>query len=87
MHGLTIICDEVIDGDAGKDMEAKSYNETNFNEKKATCKSQKFYVLFTFLLIAIALWIAVSICCYLIKYEIKQKHLLPFQPTTIKLKI
>ena len=61
MHGLTTICDKVIDGDMGKDVvaksnnEAKSYNETNFNEKKATNKTQKFYVLFPFLLITIAL--------------------------------
>ena len=27
-----------------------------------------------FLLITIALWIAVSIYCYLIKYQAKQKH-------------
>ena len=47
----------------------ESYNEqTNFNEKKATCKLQNFYILLGFLLISIALLIAVSIYCYLIKY-------------------
>ena len=51
--------------------EAKSYDETNtipksFNEKKATCKIQNFYILFAFLLIAIALLIVANIYCYLI---------------------
>ena len=41
---------------------------TNFYEKKATCKVQHFYILLAFLLITIALLIAVSIYCYLIKY-------------------
>ena len=48
----------------------------NFNEKKVTCKTDRFHILLAFLLITIALLIAVSIYCYLIKY---QKHLLPFQ--------
>ena len=74
MDYSTIMCDEDIE----------SYNEetkavpTNFNEKKATCKTQYFCILLAFLLIAIALLIAVSIYCYLIKYREKQKHLLPF---------
>ena len=34
----------------------ESHNEeTNFNEKKATCKMQNFYILLAFLLITIAL--------------------------------
>ena len=52
--------------------------ETNFNEKKTTCKTQNVYILLAFLLITIALLIAVTIYCYLIKYWAKQKHLLPF---------
>ena len=48
----------------------------NFNEKKVTCKTDRFHILLAFLLITIALLIAVSIYRYLIKY---QKHLLPFQ--------
>ena len=54
MDDLTIICDGVID----------SYNEevkiisTNFNEKKVICKTQSFYILLTFLIITIALLIA-----------------------------
>ena len=46
--------------------------------KKATCKTQNFYILLAFVLITIALLIAVSIYCYLIKYWEKRKHLLPF---------
>ena len=49
-----------------EDAGAKSYDEiktisTNFNEKKATCKAHNFYILLSFLLITIALLIAVSI--------------------------
>ena len=76
-----ITCDEIIE----------SYNEktkkfpTNFNENKAICKTQNFYILFAFLLITIALLIAVIIYCYLIKYQAKQKHLLPFHDTNNEL--
>ena len=52
MDDSAITCDEVI----------KSYDEDiNFNEKKATCKTQNSYILLAFLLITIALLIAVSI--------------------------
>ena len=44
---------------------------TNFNERKATCKTRNFYILLAFLLITIALLIAVSVYCYLIKYQVK----------------
>ena len=50
-----------------------SYNEetknipTNFNSKKTTCKTKKFYILPAFLLITTASLIAASIYCYLIK--------------------
>ena len=73
-----IICDEVIE----------SYNEeikiilTNFNQKKVTYKTQSFYVLLAFLSNAITLLIAVSIYCYLIKYQ--EKKLLPFHDTKLK---
>ena len=52
----------------------KSYNEeiktipTNFNEKKATCKTRNFYILLVFLLITIAFLIPASIYCYLIQH-------------------
>ena len=59
-----ITCDEVI----------KSYDEkiktipTNFDEKNITCKTQSFYILLAFLLVAITFLIAVSIYYFLIKY-------------------
>ena len=56
MDDSVITCDEIID-----------VEKTNFNEKNITCKTQNFYILLTFLLITIALLIAVSIYCYLIK--------------------
>ena len=82
MNDSVIPCDEVTE----------SYNEetkavpTNFNEKKATWKTQNFYILLAFLLITIALLIAISIYCYLIKYRAKQKHFLPFDITNNELK-
>ena len=69
MDDSVITCNEVI----------KLYNEeikaipTNFNEKKVTCKTQKFYILFAFLLITM---IAISVYCYVIKYQ--TNHSLPF---------
>ena len=79
MDNSAIMCDEVIKSH-NEDSEVMSYDKTktiptNFNEKKATCKIQNFYILVVFLLITIALLIAVSIYCYLIKYQAKQKHL------------
>ena len=68
-----IICDEIID-----------VKETNFNEQNITCKTQSFNILLVLLLIAITLLIAVSIYCYLIKYQAKQKHLLPFHDTKLE---
>ena len=52
----------------------KNYS-TNFNEKKAICKTPNASILIVFLLIIIVLLIAVSIYCYFIKYWSKQKHL------------
>ena len=49
-----------------------------------TCKTQSFYILLAFLLITIALLIAVCIYCFVIKYRAKQKHLLPFHDTKLK---
>ena len=81
-----ITCDEIIES---YDEETKTI-PTNFNEKKATCETQNFYILLAFinilLLITIALLIAFSIYCYLIKYGTKQKHLLPFNFTNNELK-
>ena len=52
MDNSEIFCDEVIE----------SYDE------ETICKMQNFYILLAFSLITIALLIAVSIYCYLIKY-------------------
>ena len=56
----------------------------NFNEKKVTFKTQNFYILLAFLLITVALLVAVSIYCYLIKYRTKQNYLLPFHDSKLK---
>ena len=85
MDDSAIMCDETI-ASHEEDALPKSYDETNFNEMKATCKTQKFYILLAFLLVTTALLKAISIYCYLIKYQGKQKHLLPFNFTNIKLK-
>ena len=70
MYGLVITCDE-----ESRDEEIKTIL-TNCNEKKVTCKMQNVHILLAFLLITIALLIAVSIYCYLIKYQ--TKYLSPF---------
>ena len=72
MDDSAIICDEVIES---RDEEWKTIL-TNFNKN--------FYILLVFLLTTIALLIAVSIYCYLINYQAKQKHLLPFHNTKLK---
>ena len=77
-----IVCDEVLES---YDKETKTIS-TNFNQKKATFKTQNFYILLVFLLITIILLIAVSIYCYLIKHWAKQKHLLPVHNTNNELK-
>ena len=77
MDDSVIMCDEVI----------VSYKkETNFNKEKATCKTHNLYILLAILLIYIALLIAVSIYCHLIKYRAKLKHLLLFYFTNNKFK-
>ena len=47
----------------GEIMEEIKTIPTNFNEKKLVSKIQNFYILFAFLLITIALLIAVTIYC------------------------
>ena len=59
---------------------------TSFNEKTATFKMQNFYILLACLFTTIALLIAVSIYCYLIKCRAKRKHLLPFHDRNNKLR-
>ena len=56
MEDSRITCDGVIES---YDEETKTIS-TNFNEKKATCKTQNFYILLAFLLITIALLMAVN---------------------------
>ena len=58
MDDSAIMCDEILEETV----------PTNLNESKANCKTQSFYILLAFLLITIALLIAVSIYCCLIKY-------------------
>ena len=68
MGDLEIMYDENIDaGSWLNDKETKA----NFNEKNGNCKMPNFYILLAFLLITIALLTAVSIYCYLIKYQAK----------------
>ena len=55
------------------------------NETKTIPRN--FYILLAFSLITIALLIAVSIYCYLIKYQAKQKHLSLLQFTNNKSKM
>ena len=62
MDDSVITCDEIIEETV----------LTNFNEKKATCKTQSFYILLAFLSIIIALLTAVSI--YLLSYEISSRN-------------
>ena len=67
MRNSAIICDEVKES---YDEETKTI-PTNFNEKKATCKTQNVYIFLAILLITIALLIVVSIYYYLINYRAK----------------
>ena len=83
-----ITCDKIIDADAkakSDDKETKTI-QTSINEKNITFKIQNFHILIDVLLITIALLIAVSIYCCLIKCRAKSKHLLPFHDTNNKLK-
>ena len=54
--------------------------------KKKQLVKHKMSVLLTFSLITITFLIAVSIYCQLIKYQVKQKHLLPFHVINNELK-
>ena len=54
--------------------------------RKQSGKRKIFIFYLCFFLIAIALMIAVSIYCYMIKYRLKRKHLLPFDITNNELK-
>ena len=69
MYSSAITSDEIIDAEAKSNDEKTKTFTTNFSETNTTYKTQKFDNLLTFLLIIIALLIAVSIDCYLIKYQ------------------
>ena len=71
---MNVTCDEVKES---YDEETKTIAAI-FNGKKATSETQNFCILLAILSITIALLIAVSVCCYLIKYQAKKKHLLQF---------
>ena len=73
------MCDEIVE-------EETKIVTTNFDEKNGIYKTKNLYILLAFLLITIALLIAVSIYYYLTKYKAKQKHLLPFHVTNNELK-
>ena len=62
----------------------KTYSNKNCPNKKYLDEnySSKFYSLLAFSLITTALLIAASIYCYLIKYCVKQKHLLSYHDTS-----
>ena len=57
MDDSAIACDEIIES---YEEETKTIS-INFDEKKATCKRENFYILLLFLLITIGLLIAVRI--------------------------
>ena len=81
IYDLVIVCDKIIE--VAKTVSTKSV-PTKTVPAKTT--STNFYILLAFLLIIIALLIAISINCCLIKYRVKQKHLLPHHITNNKLK-
>ena len=60
-----ITCNEIIE-------KTKTF-PTTFNEKNLTCETNSIFFLPS-LLITVALLIAVSICCDLIKCRAKEKH-------------
>ena len=75
MDDSVILCDETIDTE-----------ETKTDPQNITCNPQNFYILLAFLLISIAILIAVSIYYYLIKYWAKQKQLLAFHVSNNEVK-
>ena len=85
MDKVTVKCGEIKESYAK--LSPKSGNKeakTNFNQEKGACKTQNLYILLVFLLITIALLIAASIYCYLIKYRAKQKKIITISRHKIK---
>ena len=79
MNESEIMCDKVLES---YDKETKTI-PTNFNEKKAICKMQNFYILLAFLSTKIALLIAFSTYCYLIKIKQYKNIYYHFTPQII----
>ena len=79
MNNSAIMCDEIIES---YDEEIKTVS-TTFNEKKAICKMQNFYILLAFLSTKIALLIAFSIYCYLINIKQYKNIYYHFTPQII----
>ena len=75
MDNSVLMCNEIIE----KTILMKK-------KKKRIFKTQHFYMLLAVLLITITLLIAVSTYCFLIKYRVKQKQLLPFEVTNHELR-
>ena len=50
------------------------------------CETKILHILLASVLMTIVLFIALSVYCHLIKYRVKQKHLLPFHVANNKLK-
>ena len=71
MNYSTVICDEVTESFDKKIITIQTF-----------CKPQSFYILLAFLLITIVLLIAVSINCYMMKYQVK--NVLQFTTQLIK---
>ena len=65
MDDSMIRCDDIFEEEEIKII------TTKFNEKNAICKTQNLYILIAFLLIPIALLMAVSIYSYMIKHKPK----------------
>ena len=76
-----ITCDETTD--ATKTVPTKS---TLIKSVPTKTTLTNFYILLAFLLITVALLLAVSNYCYQIKHRSKQKHLLPSHNTSNKFK-
>ena len=79
MDNSAIMGDEIIES---YDEEIKTVS-TTFNEKKAICKMQNFYILLAFLSTKIALLIAFSIYCYLINIKQYKNIYYHFTPQII----
>ena len=77
------LCHEFIEP-YDEDVETELYDKTNFNENKATSKTQIIYILIAFSLVTAALLTAATTHCYLIKYQ--EKQLIRFHHTNNELK-